>query len=209
MLKPVVTPRKELQERPLNKDSIIPETRDWMSRYEASDRLSCSLQTLANYERKGLLHPLRAYRPDGRGREHLMLVYNPEELNKLANRLNRPAIAERHSGEVTARAFELFDQGRPEREVIRTLRLTVDEARELHEKWDATGGADLVVSDKAKEALAQIVGTFDTVTELVERVNAALVISPDARTLLENSLGPFKTVAELLERVAESVGARA
>lgn len=172
-----------------------------MTRYEASDLLSCSLQTLANYERRGLLNPLRAYRSDGRGREHLMLVYNPQELHKLGTRLNRPMIADRHPGEVTARAFGFFDEGRPEREVIRELRLTVDEVRELHEKWDAAGGADLVVSDNAQESLEKIVGPFKTVTELVERVNAALVISPDAKTTLEARIGPFNTVAELVERI--------
>ena len=48
----------------------IPDTRDWLTRNEATDMLSCALQTLVNYERKGFLTPQHAYRPDARGVEH-------------------------------------------------------------------------------------------------------------------------------------------
>lgn len=132
-----------------------------------------------------------------------MLVYSPQELQKLANRMNRPAVSQRDTGEVTARAFELFDEGRSVREIVRELRLTVEAVRELHEKWGDTGGADVVISPNAKDALEKIVGPFKTVTDLVERLAFTdLVISPSAKSALEKIIGPFKTVTELVERVA-------
>lgn len=148
----------------------IPETRDWLTRNEASDLLSCSLQTLANYERKGILHPQRAYRPDGRGAEHQVLVYDPRELSKLASRLNRQIASPRDPGEMAARAFELFREGKTMEEVVVELRLLPDQVRELHDKRLDMGGAQLVISATAKEALEQVVGPFASVTELVEKV---------------------------------------
>ena len=200
--KPVVTSKKGHDERSADAGQKIPETRDWLTRYEASDQISCSLQTLSNYERKGMLHPQRTYRLDGRGIERLVIVYNPEEVTKLAIRMNRGAILPRDAGEVTGRAFDLFDEGKSEREIIRELRLTVEAVQELHEKWRDTGGTDVVISPKAKEALEKIVGPFKTVTDLVERIeNASLVITPNVKLALEQIVGPFKTVVELIERV--------
>jgi hypothetical protein len=148
----------------------IPDTRDWLTRNEATDMLSCALQTLVNYERKGVLNPEQAYRPDARGVEHRVVVYNPHELKKVANRLNRHAASPRDPGEVTARAYDLFEEGKPPKEIVRELRITSDAVRELREKWKDDGGADLVICSTAKEALEKVVGSFDSVTELVERV---------------------------------------
>jgi hypothetical protein len=149
----------------------IPETRDFLTRNEASDMLSCSHQTLANAERRGDLKPHFAYRPDGRGAEHRVIVYDPHELKKLAVKMRRHLPTHpRDPGELAARAFELFDEGRPEREVVRDLRVPPDMVRELKEKWSGMGGDDLVISPTAKEALERALGSFNSVTELVERV---------------------------------------
>lgn len=150
--------------------SRVPDTRDWLTRNEATDMLSCALQTLVNYERKGVLNPEHAYRPDARGVEHRVIVYNPHELKKVANRLSRYATSPRDPGEITARAYDLFEEGKPPKEIVRELRITSDAVRELREKWKDDGGADLVISPGAKEALEKVVGPFKDVTELVERV---------------------------------------
>ena len=137
--------------------------------------LSCSHQTLANYERRGDLSVHFAYRHDGRGAEHRVIVYDPHELKKLAIKLRRHITTHpRDSGELAARAFELFDEGRAEREVVRELRVDPDTVRELKEKWSNMGGADLVLNPTAKEVLEKVLGPFDTVTEMVERVVAQL-----------------------------------
>lgn len=199
--KPAVASKKG-HEKSVEPSQIIPEPRDWLTRYEASDRLSCSLQTLANYERKGVLHPQRTYRVDGRGHERLVIVYSPDEVSKLAIRMNRGAILPRDAGEVTARAFDLFEEGKSAREIIRELRLTVEAVQELHEKWRDSGGTEIVISPKAKDALEKILGPFKTVTDLVDRIESSLVITSNTKHALEQIVGPFKNVAELTERVA-------
>ena len=176
-----------------------PDTRDWLTRSEAADMLACSGQTLANYERKGTLRPQYAYRPDGRGVEHRVIVYNPHELKKLAIRMNRPGVTSpRHAGEITARTFELIEEGRSGREIIRELRLTVEELRELREKWRDEGGSELIISPEAKERLEQIVGPFSDVTQLVELVASELFITSNVKATLEQLVGPFENVHALI-----------
>lgn len=165
----MVTSQKALDADVTASDPKIPEVRDWLTRNEASDMLSCSSQTLANYERKGLLHPQYTYRPDGRGVEHRVIVYDPKELAKLANRMNR-AVSPRDPGELAGRAFDLFDEGTETKDVVRELRLTPDAVETLREKWENMGGANIVISPMAKEALEKLLGPFKTVTDLVELV---------------------------------------
>ena len=85
--------------------------------------LSISPQTLANYERRGLLHPQHAYRPDLRGVEHRVVVYDPNELKKVP-RYNSGRISPREPGEVAARAFELFREGKTVEVAVIELRST-------------------------------------------------------------------------------------
>lgn len=132
--------------------------------------LSCSQQTLANYERRGDLHPQVAYRPDGRGVEHRVIVYNPHELKKLAIKLRRHVLQPRDPGEMAARAFELFREGKSMEDVVVELRMRPDEVEVLHAKWMDMGGADLVISPTAKETLEKLVGPFANIAELVDRV---------------------------------------
>jgi len=189
---------------------IPPDTRDWLTRNEASDMLACSGQTLANHERKGELHPQHAYRPDGRGVEHRVIVYSPHELKKLAIRMNRPGVVSpRHAGEITARAFELIEEGRSGREIVRELRLTIEEVRELREKWDTEGGSEIIISPSAKEALEKVFGPFKDVTQLVECVTTTkLFITPSAKEALEQLVGsPFESVHALVGLVAKKLGA--
>ena len=149
-----------------------------------------------------MLHPQRTYRVDGRGHERLVIVYNPEEISKLAVRMNRGTVFPRDAGEVTGRAFDLFEEGKRDREIIRELRLTVEAVQDLREKWKDAGATEIVVTEKAKEALVKILGPFDTITDLVDCLQCSLVITPPTKFALEHLVGPFKTAAELMERVA-------
>jgi hypothetical protein len=168
--------------------------RDWLTRNEATDMLWCSAQTLVNYERKGALHPQHDYRRDERGAQHRVVVYSPHELSKLAHKLHRP-VFQRDPGEVAGRAYEMLDEGKSEREIVRELRLTPDAARVLHDKWLDGGGADRVLTTAAWEILESVVGPFKSVTELVE---CTLQLKK-----LERVLGPFKGLPELVERVTQ------
>jgi hypothetical protein len=146
-----------------------PDTATWLTRVEAADMLALSLQTVANQETRGKLHPQLAYRKNSRGQERLVRVYDPNELEKL-RRVNRDVISTRDPGALSSRAYEMFDEGRPEREIVRKLQLTPDAVSALYERWKDGGGADLVLNDTAKETLAKILGPFDSIAELVERV---------------------------------------
>jgi hypothetical protein len=141
-----------------------------MTRNEASDMLTCSHQTLSNYERRGDLHPAFAYRKDGRGVEHRVIVYDPHELKRLALKLRRHVLQPRDPGEMAARAFELFREGKSMEDVVVELRMQPDQVEVLYTKRLDMGGADLVISPTAKEALEKAVGTFESIAELVERV---------------------------------------
>lgn len=132
--------------------------------------LTVSHQTLANYERRGDLHPNFAYRPDGRGAEHRVIVYDPHELKKLAGKLRRHVVLPHDPGEMAARAFELFREGKSMEDVVIELRMQPDQVEQLHAKRMDMGGAELVISPTAKEALEKMVGAFGSVTELVERI---------------------------------------
>lgn len=144
-----------------------PDTSTWLSRNEGSDLLGCSASTLLNYERRGVLHPQVALRPDPQGILRRTTVYHPDELTKIRARLKRPV---REPNEFSARAFDLFRAGHKLEEIVSELRTTPEEVERLHEKWLDLGGARLVIAGPAKEALAKIVGPFDSVTDLVELV---------------------------------------
>ncbi len=155
------------------KRKFTADTSAWLTRNEATDVLSVSTQTLKNYESRGLLHPLHVPRRDARGHEQVVVVYDPKELAKLPRGLGRP-FAPRELGEINARAYELFNQGRSVQEVVIELREPSDKIRELREKWEIDGGEKLVVSPEAKRALETLLGPFEDVTALVELVTEKL-----------------------------------
>lgn len=130
-----------------------------------------SVTTIANYEREGKLHPQYVYRADSRGIEHRVAVYDPKELTPLRHPDLRP-LAIREPGEVAARSFELFNQGKTLRDVVIELRETPDQVRQLHESWLDSGGADLTITPIAKEALEKVLGPFTSVADLLTLVES-------------------------------------
>jgi len=128
--------------------------------------LMVSTQTLANYERRGALHPQYAYRPDYRGIEHRVVVYDPRELKKLPR--HSRVVSPREPGEITARTFELFREGKTDEAVVIELRQEIDKVRDLREKWLDASKTNLVIAPAAKEAFEKIVGPFTDVAELLE-----------------------------------------
>ncbi len=143
-------------------------TSTWLTRNEASDLCTVSVQTLKNYERRGILHPVIAPRPDSCGYTRAVTVYDPKELAKLP-RWGR-AIASREPGEIAARCFELLSEGRSVNEIVMILREAPDKINQLREQWFDGGGADFVISPDARAAIEQHLGAFATVADLVERV---------------------------------------
>lgn len=151
-------------------EALQPDTSSWLTRNESADLLRVSVTTIANHERRGKLHPQFVYRPDPRGIEHRVAVYDPKELSKLPHAQAQRPLAAREPGEVAARCFELFDQGKTIREAVIELRETPDRVRALHESWLDAGGADLTITALAKEAFEKVVGPFSSVADLLTRV---------------------------------------
>ena len=173
-------------------DHEAKDTSAWMTRHEASDMLSVSAQTLANYARRGRLHPQYAYRRDRHNIERRVVVYDPLELKNL--RTYRPhihnAVAPRDPGEVGARAFELFREGRAREAVVVELRLAPEAVDALYDRWLDMGGADLVISPNVKTALVKMVGPFSGMEELLEKLGRRLEPLPEVRERLDDELAP-------------------
>lgn len=167
----IVSLRAKLLTKTKQGDAI--DTSTWLTRNEACDSLSLATQTLKNYEHRGQLHPLRAARRDSRGHEQMVVVYDPNELHKLPRGAGRP-FASREPGELEAQCFELIEQGQSNREIVIALRATSDRIRELRERWENDGGADLMITRTAKDTLEKLIGPFKDVTQLVEIITAKL-----------------------------------
>lgn len=168
-------------------DHKAKDTSGWLTRHEASAMLSLSAQTLANYERRGLLHPEYSYRRDVHNIDRRVVVYDPHELSRLRpyRAYSRGTVAPRDPGEVAARAFEMFREGQSEEEVVVELRLDPDAVWSLHEKWLHMSKADLVISPNAKTEFEKLVGPFSDVTELVEKLQKRLELRPEAKEKLD------------------------
>ena len=146
------------------------DTSSWLTRNESSDLLRVSTQTLKNYEHQGKLNPLRARRRDARGHEQTVVIYDPKELARLPKGM--VPFTQRTAGEIEARSFEMFEQGKSFREIVVALRETSETVHGLHERWLDDGGSYLVISDVTKQGLEEILGPFKDVTELVDLVTA-------------------------------------
>lgn len=152
---------------------IRPDTTGWYTRFESAQFLGVSITTIGNYERGGKLHPQHEYRKDSRGFEQRVAVYDPKQLAPL--RKGAPQHQQRFEritdpGELAARCFELFDQGKSFREIVIAVRQTLNQVRDLHESWLDAGGADLTITPLIKEGFQKIVGEFSDVTELLSLV---------------------------------------
>jgi hypothetical protein len=153
-----------------------PDTSTWLTRNDAASALRRSVTTIATYERQGKLHPQHVYRPDSRGIEHRVAVYDPKELVKL-RRAEAHLPASREPGEVAASSFELFNRGMTIREVVIELREPPEHVQQLHESWITTGGSEngeLTITAHVKEALEGHLGSFTTVTDLLRLISGVV-----------------------------------
>ncbi|HKQ72054.1 MAG TPA: hypothetical protein VJT73_22065 [Polyangiaceae bacterium] len=104
-----------------------------LTRGEVAQRLGCGIHKVRSLEGTAL-HPERF------GHVH---VFDPAEVDAYAKRRSVP----KTSGELAARAFEMFRDGKDFRDVVIELREHPDVIRELYEKYAA--GGDVIVSARA------------------------------------------------------------
>ena len=176
--------RKKLSSKQVNPDGSI-DTSCWYTRNEACDCMKISVQTLKNYEAKGLIHPLKAERVDPLGRKHMVVVYDPDELSRVARGVGR-LFTPKNEGDSEAQVYALIEQGLSIREIVVALRETSERVRELRERWENDGGADLIITTEAKKALEALLGPFKDVTELVKLVTAALKPASETVTAVQD-----------------------
>ena len=124
-----------------------------------------SYNTIGNWAKKGLLHPAKEMRTLTNGTVREVTVFALNEVMKIARRRDPD-----DPGEVAARAFELFAEGRPLRDVVIQLRQAPEKVEALHEQWMSCGGAELVINAVAQRELERLLGPFEGVADLVQRV---------------------------------------
>jgi hypothetical protein len=146
------------------------DTTSWPTHTEAADTCRVSYNTIKNWVKQGWLHPQRALRKQANGAYREMTVFDPVELAKMARR--KGTAFPNDPGELTARAFELFDEGKTLREVVIIVRAELQRIEELHDQWSRCGGSELVITPFARQELERLIGGFEGVADLVQRVSA-------------------------------------
>lgn len=154
-------------------------TESWYTREDVLDLLGISEHTITNWVRKGILHPVWERRRVKNGQEREVMIFDPKELTKLPGR-KRAARELPSSGEVAAKAFELFNDGAKQRDVVVATLSDPEKIRELHETWMDMGGADFVITPAARGVIEILLGPIADVAELVEKLRARLPVPPDA-----------------------------
>jgi hypothetical protein len=124
-----------------------------------------SYNTIKNWVNAGRLHPQKEMRLLSNGQRREIKVFNEAELLKFIRRRGP-----NEDGEVAARAFELFVEGRSIREMVIALRQTPECIEELHDQWERCGGSELVITPVAQRELERLLGPFVGVADIVERV---------------------------------------
>lgn len=147
-----------------------PDTSNWWTRSEVAQFAGIGISTVIAHEKRGRLHPQYQCRPDTRGAERRTTLYDPDEVRKLPRR--ERIVLGRSEGETTARAFELFREGKTDEDVVIELRETFERIDELRDKWMTASAARRVITPAAWEALERLLGPFSDVTELVTKLQA-------------------------------------
>jgi hypothetical protein len=146
--------------------SISDDKPRWLTHTEAADLVGVSYNTIAYWARRGLLQPQKERRTLSNGTVREVLVFDSNAVMEVARRRNGVNDVD----ETAARAFEMFEEGRSIREVVIKLRKAPDRIEALHEQWLSCGGSELVLNAVARRELADLVGSFDGVADLVQRV---------------------------------------
>lgn len=144
------------------------DTSTWLTANQVVDMLGVAHDTVKGWERRGMLHPQMARRQLSNGASREVRVYDPHEVARIPKR--RIVQVPNDPGEIAARAFELMDAGKSIREIVMALRETPAKVAELHDQWMIMGGGDIVIGAVATEELVRLVGPFDGVAGLVERL---------------------------------------
>lgn len=129
-----------------------------------------SYNTVAYWARRGLLKSQKEWRTLSNGTLREVMVFDRDAVLKLAGQRSKNEAMNVDPEEVAARAFEMFDEGATIGEVVVKLRRGPERIELLHEQWLSCGGAEFVLNPAARRDLSHVIGPFDGVADLVQRV---------------------------------------
>lgn len=134
-----------------------------VTRAEVAKALGCSIPTVRRMEGT-VLHPTE----DAEGVHR----FDPVEVIQLINDRSARAVDPSKEGERDARVFEMLDAGRGVREIVTTLRLSVEVALKLSDQWRETGRRDLIVPPACRAELEQCLGSAKDAAEVTGLVRS-------------------------------------
>ena len=145
------------------------ETETWLTLTDAADYVGVVANTIRNWRDGGFLHPKKELRVLSNGARRVVEVYDPDELRRRRPRRDNAEVPETE-GAIAARAFALFGQGVPLMDVVIQLEATPQLVDELHDHWQRMSEPKLIITPAAKVGFERIIGPFDGVAGLVDRL---------------------------------------
>ena len=158
---------------PLRDESFTDESRGtngWITRNQAAELMGVSPQILIVWERKGRIEGKLAFRQDRAGRFMEQVCYDPTKICMLPRRSLRSVAKD--PDELAARVTECLELGWSDRDIVLELRVGYEKISRLRDLWMDGGGATRVITRELADGLAEIVGPFETVAELLERLRS-------------------------------------
>ncbi len=148
----------------------------WLTVRQIADSLGVSEGTVRSWQSRGVLKNVgKAQRRGRNGSLFLCDVFEPGEVAALDAKRRKGAVGPPSDpGEIAAQAFELFDRGDELRKVVVKLRQRPEVVSELHDQWLDLGGAQVVLTKEARDALEQVIGPFEGIADLVRLVQAKI-----------------------------------
>lgn len=148
----------------------------WLTVRQIADSLAVSEGTVRSWQSRGVLKSVgKAQRRGRNGSLFLCDVFEPGEVAALDAKRRKGAVGPPSDpGEIAAQAFELFDRGDELRKVVVKLRQRPEVVSELHDQWLDLGGAQVVLTKEARDALEQVIGPFEGIADLVRLVQAKI-----------------------------------
>jgi hypothetical protein len=168
----MVSDPSDVQRRP--KKPLLPKPPvGWLTRYQVQDLLDCSVNTVKNWEAKGLLKSRIARAPNGDN--HETHYYNPVQLALIPRKQNRLTGAG-NPGEVAARVFELLAQGKSVCDIVIALRYEPSVVEDLREQWLESNADHVVVSHRTRQELERLFGgkKIENENDLVQLARAVV-----------------------------------
>jgi hypothetical protein len=157
------SPAEDLREDASAKRANVREGK--ITRAAVAQLIGVTRSTVRRLELAGELHPV----VDSAG----VHWFDTAEVAKVAVARRTRATATSPADELAARAFELFAEATPLRDIVLQLRISPERVLALYEQWRRLGQRrELWITLEHQQALVRILTGFTTPAELVEAVRA-------------------------------------